>query len=211
MSASLKDKSVIVPGASKGIAKVFASLGSRVLLVARGAADGEAAGAEIVAAGGTATFFQTDVISVADLEKMAAKAVELYGGIDVLCANAGVFPAMKQSEAGRVVITSSITGPITGFPGWSHYGATKAAQLRGVALGLEFDFEKGAMRGMRELYPRGVWAIFSQLDPRVLELARRARIAALPLGLPRHARRAPSLGPLGRGPRHDARPRSALS
>ena len=27
------------------------------------------------------------------------------------------------------MITSSITGPITGFPGWSHYGATKAAQL----------------------------------------------------------------------------------
>ena len=28
-----------------------------------------------------------------------------------------------------MIITSSITGPITGFPGWSHYGATKAAQL----------------------------------------------------------------------------------
>ena len=28
-----------------------------------------------------------------------------------------------------MILTSSITGPITGFPGWSHYGATKAAQL----------------------------------------------------------------------------------
>jgi 3-oxoacyl-[acyl-carrier protein] reductase len=28
-----------------------------------------------------------------------------------------------------VVLTSSITGPMTGFPGWSHYGASKAAQL----------------------------------------------------------------------------------
>ncbi len=27
------------------------------------------------------------------------------------------------------MITSSITGPITGFPGWSHYGASKAGQL----------------------------------------------------------------------------------
>jgi 3-oxoacyl-[acyl-carrier protein] reductase len=27
------------------------------------------------------------------------------------------------------VLTSSITGPITGFPGWTHYGATKAGQL----------------------------------------------------------------------------------
>lgn len=36
---------------------------------------------------------------------------------------------MKKQKYGRVVITSSITGPITGFPGWSHYGATKAGQL----------------------------------------------------------------------------------
>ena len=26
-------------------------------------------------------------------------------------------------------MTSSITGPITGYPGWSHYGASKAGQL----------------------------------------------------------------------------------
>jgi 3-oxoacyl-[acyl-carrier protein] reductase len=38
-------------------------------------------------------------------------------------------PALKNSAAGRVVLTSSITGPITGFPGWSHYGASKAGQL----------------------------------------------------------------------------------
>ena len=37
--------------------------------------------------------------------------------------------ALTRSGAGRVVITSSITGPVTGFPGWSHYGASKAAQL----------------------------------------------------------------------------------
>ena len=28
-----------------------------------------------------------------------------------------------------MILTSSITGPITGFPGWSHYGASKAGQL----------------------------------------------------------------------------------
>ena len=36
---------------------------------------------------------------------------------------------MRKQGKGRVIITSSITGPVTGFPGWSHYGATKAAQL----------------------------------------------------------------------------------
>ena len=38
-------------------------------------------------------------------------------------------PFLKKSDQGRIVLTSSITGPVTGFPGWTHYGATKAGQL----------------------------------------------------------------------------------
>jgi len=38
-------------------------------------------------------------------------------------------PALATSGHGRVVVTSSITGPMTGVPGWTHYGASKAAQL----------------------------------------------------------------------------------
>src|ERR1017187_6564772 len=38
-------------------------------------------------------------------------------------------PAMKAKKSGRIILTSSITGPVTGFPGWSHYGASKAGQL----------------------------------------------------------------------------------
>jgi 3-oxoacyl-[acyl-carrier protein] reductase len=38
-------------------------------------------------------------------------------------------PALERSGHGRVILTSSITGPITGYPGWSHYGASKAGQL----------------------------------------------------------------------------------
>ncbi|WP_151528948.1 MULTISPECIES: 3-oxoacyl-ACP reductase FabG [Corynebacterium] len=38
-------------------------------------------------------------------------------------------PLLAASGAGRVVITSSITGNYTGYPLWSHYGATKAAQM----------------------------------------------------------------------------------
>lgn len=40
-----------------------------------------------------------------------------------------VLKGMKARGYGRVVLTSSITGPVTGFPGWAHYGASKAAQL----------------------------------------------------------------------------------
>jgi 3-oxoacyl-[acyl-carrier protein] reductase len=165
MSASLKNKSVIVTGGSKGIgkgiARVFAQHGAKVLVVARTASEGEATVAELKAAGGTVAFFQSDVSKRAEVEAMIAAAVKLHGGLDVMCANAGAFPslkladmtdeawdgifvanvrsmmlcvqasvpALKLSSAPRIVITSSITGPITGFPGWSHYGATKAAQL----------------------------------------------------------------------------------
>jgi len=52
--------------------------------------------------------------------------VNLRGTILSVCA---CLPAMEEARWGRIILTSSITGPLTGHPGWSHYGATKAAQL----------------------------------------------------------------------------------
>lgn len=40
---------------------------------------------------------------------------------------------------------------------------------KGLVIGLEFDASVGAQPVMRELYANGVWAIFSTLDPRVLQ------------------------------------------
>ena len=40
-----------------------------------------------------------------------------------------VLPGMRERRYGRIVLTSSVTGPVTGYPGWAHYGATKAAML----------------------------------------------------------------------------------
>lgn len=45
-----------------------------------------------------------------------------------LCVKACI-PYFEKQAKGRVVVTSSITGPVTGFPGWTHYGASKAGQL----------------------------------------------------------------------------------
>lgn len=39
----------------------------------------------------------------------------------------------------------------------------------GVVIGLEFDHPRGANIVMRQLYEHGIWAIFSTLDPRVLQ------------------------------------------
>ena len=49
---------------------------------------------------------------------------------------------LRDSGRGRVVVTSSITGNFTGYPGWAHYGATKAAQMgfiRSAAMELAGD------------------------------------------------------------------------
>jgi 3-oxoacyl-[acyl-carrier protein] reductase len=162
MFQPLTGRTVIVTGGSKGIgrgiARRFGEAGLNVLVAARTLADAERVAAEI---GANASALAVDVTDPAACEAMAAAALERYGAIDVLCANAGIFPAaklgemtaadfdhvmatnlrgtfsavsavlpaMKAAKRGRIVITSSITGPITGYPGWSHYGASKAGQL----------------------------------------------------------------------------------
>jgi 3-oxoacyl-[acyl-carrier protein] reductase len=153
-------RTVLVTGGTKGIGKgiagVFARAGANVVIAGRDRERGEAAGQEL-----GARYVIADVAKAADCERMVAETVAEFGGLDVLCANAGVFPDVKLAEMdeqdiddifatnvkgtmlsvkaaldplarsghGRVIVTSSITGPITGYPGWSHYGATKAAQL----------------------------------------------------------------------------------
>jgi 3-oxoacyl-[acyl-carrier protein] reductase len=166
MFNSLKGRSVIVTGASKGIGRGialrFAAVGCKVLVVSRKLHEAESVVAEIAAAGGgSALAFAADVTREAQMQAMAEAAERSFGGIDILCANAGIFPAaklgemtaadfdavigtnlkgmflsvsaclpaMKAKEYGRIVLTSSITGPVTGYPGWAHYGASKAGQL----------------------------------------------------------------------------------
>jgi 3-oxoacyl-[acyl-carrier protein] reductase len=162
----LTGRSVIVTGGSKGIgkgiARVFVRAGANVLIAARDEGSLAAAASDLAKDGdGRVEIVAADVSKVADCRRIAETAVERFGGIDVLCANAGVFPdkplaemteedvdtvfdcnlkgtmfmvqaclaPLEASGHGRVVITSSITGPVTGYPGWSHYGASKAAQL----------------------------------------------------------------------------------
>ena len=165
MFTPIAGRSVIVTGGSRGIgrgiARCFAGAGARVLIVAR---DEEAAGAtvaEIRSAGGHASYLLDDLADPASADRLAAAALDRHGAIDVLCCNAGIYPAtplreltadridevlavnvrsamlsvraclpaLERAGHGRVILTSSITGPITGYPGWSHYGASKAAQL----------------------------------------------------------------------------------
>ncbi|KMO70025.1 3-oxoacyl-ACP reductase FabG [Mycolicibacterium chlorophenolicum] len=165
MFTSLQGRSAIVTGGSKGIgrgiAETFARAGINVVITGRTESDIERTVADLAGLAGTVTGVAAEVASPEDCRRVVATATERNGGLDIVCANAGIFPsasladmtpedldqvlgtnvkgtfyivqaaidALTASGHGRVIITSSITGPVTGFPGWSHYGASKAAQL----------------------------------------------------------------------------------
>jgi len=94
MFTSIKGRTVIVTGSSRGIAGIFpaAKLGAMT---------------------------EADFDLVLD--------TNLKG---TFLSVSACLPAMKAKQFGRIILTSSITGPVTGFPGWSHYGASKAGRKR---------------------------------------------------------------------------------
>jgi len=164
MLSSIAGKTVLVTGGSKGIgrgiAKVFGAQGAKVMIAARDEKAAKETVAEIQTRG-TAAYHLTDVSHWDSVLELANATESAFGGIDILCANAGIFPQKKitdlteedwdnvlatnlkstflctkacipyfeKAAKGRVIVTSSITGPVTGYPGWSHYGASKAGQL----------------------------------------------------------------------------------
>jgi 3-oxoacyl-[acyl-carrier protein] reductase len=145
-------------GIGRGIATVFARQGAKVTITARGEEALKLATAEIegdvryelcdvsdwtsvqsmvanvartqggldVICANAGAFPQTKIIDMDPEEWDNVMATNLRSSF--LCVKA-VIPHFEKAGKGRVVLTSSITGAITGFPGWSHYGASKSGQL----------------------------------------------------------------------------------
>ncbi|MFI3316785.1 MAG: SDR family oxidoreductase [Rikenellaceae bacterium] len=91
---SLKEKVVIVTGASSGIgealAKTYAAAGANVVLAARQEDKLKAITSQITAAGGSAIYSVCDVVKVDDCKKMVDAAIAAYSKIDILICNAGL-------------------------------------------------------------------------------------------------------------------------
>jgi 3-oxoacyl-[acyl-carrier protein] reductase len=77
---------------------VFARAGAKVMVVARGEDAAALTVEEIRSAGGTAEMHLCDVTDWAAVQAMVAKTAETFGGVDILCANAGIFPQTKMIE-----------------------------------------------------------------------------------------------------------------
>ena len=112
MSVSLRDRVVIVTGASAGIgreaARAFAREGTRVALAARRADRLEALENEIQENGGEALAVPTDVGDPGQVEALVAKTLRRWGRLDILVNNAGFghicrFEELTEDEIHRLV------------------------------------------------------------------------------------------------------------
>ena len=174
----LDERVAVVTGAARGvgrgIAEVLGREGAGVVIADLDRAALAEAAAALRSAGVEAVAVEVDVADRESVESMAAAALERFGRIDILAANAGIYPpaallemtdeewdrvmdvnvkgalhalqacapAMRRRRYGRIVLTSSITGPLVAVPGLAHYAASKAALLgmmRASALELVGD------------------------------------------------------------------------
>ena len=158
---SLRDKTVLITGASAGIgaavAREAARRGARVVLTARREDRITALAAEVEREGGEALAVRCDVTSEAELGHAVKAAVERFGGLDMLIANAGfgvqgelpdlslddyrrqfetnVFGVIGSIKAALPALEASggaigVVGSANGYlsvPGWSAYCMSKHA------------------------------------------------------------------------------------
>ena len=120
----MKGKVAVITGANTGIgfgcAKVFSEAGMNVVMAARRKEKGEAAAAELNAAGkGECTFFQCDVSDPDQVKALIDFAVEKYGRLDTMVNNAGYNPIHMDAcdmsiESFQRVLATNLMGEFYG-------------------------------------------------------------------------------------------------
>lgn len=180
-------------GVGLGIASVLAAEDARVAILDL---DGTAAAEAAASLYGEVIGLRADVRVRADVDAAVGEVLARWGRIDIVAANAGVYPnvaldaitddifatvmninvrgaiyaiqgclpSMREQGYGRIVLTSSITGPLVGAAGYGLYGSTKAALL-GLMRSAALELTPYAVT-INAVMPGNVrTAGFAELDP----------------------------------------------
>jgi NAD(P)-dependent dehydrogenase (short-subunit alcohol dehydrogenase family) len=121
----LRDKVAIITGGASGIGRatalLFAREGATVVVADYDMAGGEETADAIRVAGGRALFVRVDVANGAQVEAMVRRAVEVFGGVDILFNGAGILALGSildtDEKTWRRVMDINLTG---------HYLVSKA-------------------------------------------------------------------------------------
>jgi dehydrogenase/reductase SDR family member 7B len=163
----MKDKVILITGASSGIGKAlaikFAQEGSKVMMGARTLEQLAEVGGEIRKAGGTVAWTKLDVTQQADCELFVAEALKEFGRVDVLINNAGISMRalfqdldveviqrlMQVNFFGTVYCTKAALDQIIRHQG-SIVGISSIAGYRGLPGRTGYSASKFAMHGFLE-------------------------------------------------------------
>jgi NAD(P)-dependent dehydrogenase (short-subunit alcohol dehydrogenase family) len=165
-----KGKTAVVTGAASGIgrglADRFAAEGMRVVIADVEAPALDQAEAEMLAAGADVLAVRTDVSDPAAVDELARRAVERFGGVHVLCNNAGVGGGgvswERSLEDWRWVLGVNLWGVINGIrsfvPGMLAHGEeghiVNTASVAGLIAGAgdaTYTATKFAVVGLSEM------------------------------------------------------------
>jgi 3-oxoacyl-[acyl-carrier protein] reductase len=196
-------------GIGQGIAIAFAAEGAAVVIADRTSETAATATLEGVRAqGGEALFLETDVGDEAQVQRMAAAAIQRFGRVDILVNNAGIFSEslledMSAAEWDRVLDTNlrsvflctrALIGPmLERGDGRVINIASQLGQIGGVSA-VHYSASKAGVIGFtkalaREVSSRGVLVnaiapgpIETPLLENETEAWRSAKLAELPIG-----------------------------
>jgi NAD(P)-dependent dehydrogenase (short-subunit alcohol dehydrogenase family) len=184
-NVTLKDKVVLITGASRGLGRAlalaFAGEGARVVVNARSEESVGPVAKEVEEAGAQILALAADVSKATDVERLVRETVERFGRIDVLVNNAGVLgPRVGIEEypedEWRRVLDANLTGPflvskaaLAHMPeGGSIINLVSGVSVEGRAEWGAYSVSKFGMEGLTqilaaELAERGVRA--NAVDP----------------------------------------------